>query len=386
MLSMSKNAGKSEMKEANRLMRDNIARLEAIGIPTIEAQKIALESPELVGLLEAESLGPSRFEDVQMDPRLQAAQLSALEGITGVAETGLGAEDRLALEEIKRQAAGQAQAQRATTLQQMEERGMGDSGASLIAQLSSGQQAADTAAMQGMRQAAQAQQARMSALGQQANMASGMQQQQLGLAGQKASAADAIAQFNTQQRMGVQSQNLAARQNVANQGTATRNQQEMYNKGLIQQQFQNQMAKATGVTGQQSTMAGNLQQQAGAAQQAQQAQTSAIIGAAGTVAGASVSDINAKTNIEDFSSDEFLGKLKPYKYDYKNEENGRGKQAGVMAQDLENTEVGNQAVIDTPKGKVVDYNKLGPTMLSSLVELNERLKKLEGKPHGFYIS
>jgi hypothetical protein len=288
MLSMSKNAGRSEMREANRLMRDNVARLEAIGIPTIEAQRIALESPELVGLLEAESLGPSRFEDVQMDPRLQAAQLSALEGISGVAETGLGAEDRLALEEIKRQAAGQAQAQRATTLQQMEERGMGDSGASLIAQLSSGQQAADTAAMQGMRQAAQAQQARMAALGQQANMASGMQQQQLGLAGQKASAADAIAQFNTQQRMGVQSQNLAARQNVANQGTATRNQQEMYNRGLVQQQFQNEMARATGVTGAQSNLAANMQAQAAAAQQAQQAQTGAILGAGTTIGAAAL--------------------------------------------------------------------------------------------------
>ena len=34
---MSKNAGKSQMKEANQLMRDQVARLEAIGIPTIEA-------------------------------------------------------------------------------------------------------------------------------------------------------------------------------------------------------------------------------------------------------------------------------------------------------------------------------------------------------------
>lgn len=285
---MSKNAGKKEMKEANRLMRDNIARLEAIGIPTIEAQKIALESPELVGLLEAEQLGASRLEDVQMDPRLQAAQLSALEGITGVAETGLGAADRLALEEIRRQAAGQAQAQRATALQQMQERGTLDSGASLVAQLGAGQQAADMAAMQGMRQAAQAQQARMSALGQQGNMAAQMQGQQLGLAGQKASAADAIAQFNAQQRMGVQSQNLAARQGIANQGAATRNQQEMYNKGLIQQQFQNQMAKATGVTGMQSNLAQQMQQQAGAAQGAQQALYGGLIKAGATIGGAMI--------------------------------------------------------------------------------------------------
>lgn len=377
---MSKNAGKSEMKQSNKLMRDNIARLEAIGIPTIEAQKIALESPELVGLLEAESIGPSRFEEVQMDPRLQAAQLAALEDVSGIAQTGLGAADQLALEEIRRRAAGQAQAQRATALQQMQERGLGDSGASLVAQLQAGQSAADTAAMQGMQQAAQAQQARMAALGQQANMASGMQGQQLQLAGQKASAADAIAQFNAQNRQSVAAQNLAARQNIANQQAATKNQQEVYNKALIQQKFQNEMAKATGVTGQQSAMAGNLQQQAGAAQQAQQAQTGALLNLGGTLgAAALMSDANAKINIEDFSSDEFLGKLKPYKYDYKNEENGKGKQAGVMAQDLEKTEVGKQAVINTPKGKMVDYGKLGPTMLSSLVELNARIKKLEGK-------
>jgi hypothetical protein len=317
---MSKNAGKSEMREANRLMRDNIARLEAIGIPTIEAQKIALESPELVGLLEAEQLGTSRYEDVQMDPRLQAAQLSALEGISGVAETGLGAEDRLALEEVRRQAAGQAQAQRATALQQMQERGTLDSGASLVAQLSAGQQAADTASMQGMRQAAQAQQARVAALGQQGNMAAQMQGQQLGLAGQKASAADSIAQFNAQNRQGVAGQNLAARQGIANQSTATRNQQEMYNKGLLQQQFQNQMAKATGVTGQQTNLANLYGQQATAAQQGEQAQTGAMLNLAGTVGAAGINAYgkNVQTaksgyggNVPDNYQDDFyMNKLK----------------------------------------------------------------------------
>jgi hypothetical protein len=279
-------SGKKEMKEATRLMQDNIARLEAIGIPTIEAQRIALEAPELVGTLQAEFLGPSAFQEIQEDPRLKGAQLAALEEMTQITKTGLGAADRLALEEIRRQAAGQAQAQRATALQQMQERGTLDSGASLVAQLGAGQQAADTAAMQGMRQAAQAQQARMAALGQQGNMAAQMQGQQLGLAGQKASAADSIAQFNAQQRMGVQSQNLAARQGIANQGVATRNQQEMYNKGLTQQQFQNQMAKATGVTGQQTNLANLYGQQATASQQGEQAMTGALVQAGAIGAGA----------------------------------------------------------------------------------------------------
>jgi hypothetical protein len=280
---MSKNAGKKEMKEANRLMRDNIARLEAIGIPTIEAQKIALESPELVGLLEAESLGPSRFEEVQMDPRLQAAQQAALEDITGIAEAGgLDATSRLNLEEGLRRASGAEQAR----LQQLnEDRTMGQ-GQRLALQSQAVQSAGQAARDVALQSAAQAQQARMAALGQQANLASGMQQQQLGLAGQKASAADAIAQFNTQQRMGVQSQNLAAKQAIANQAAATRNQQETYNKGLIQQQFQNEMAKATGITGTQSNLAQQMQQQAAAAQQAQQATTGSLINLAGTAAGA----------------------------------------------------------------------------------------------------
>jgi len=199
---MSKNAGKSEMKQANRLMRDNIARLEAIGIPTIEAQRIALEAPELVGVLEAEQLAPSRFEEIQMDPRLQAAQMAALEDVSGIAKTGLGAEDRLALEE--------------------------------------------------------------------------------------ASAADAIAQFNAQNRQNVAGRNLGERQRVAEAGSATRNQEQMYNKALIQQQFQNEMAKATGVTGSQTNLANLYGQQAAAAQQAQQAQTGAILGAAGTLGAAAL--------------------------------------------------------------------------------------------------
>jgi len=371
------NAGRGEMREANALMRDNIARLEALGVPTIEAQKIALEAPELVGMLEAEALGPSQFEEIQMDPRLQAAQMAALENITGIAEAGgLDATSRLNLEEGLRRAAGAEQAR----LQQLVEDPTLGQGQRLALQAQAVQGAGQAGRDVAMQSAAQAQQARMAALQQQANLASGMQQQQLGLAGQKASAADAIAQFNVQNRQNVAARNLAERQRIAEAGTAARNQQEMYNKALIQQKFQNELAKATGVTGAQAGMAGTLQQQAGAAQQAQQGMTSGLIGAGATIGAAALkSDINAKTNIEDFSSDEFLGKLKPYKYDYKNEEDGKGKQAGVMAQDLENTEVGKQAVMDTPKGKVVDYNKLGPTMLSSLVELNERLKKLEGK-------
>lgn len=280
---MSKNAGKSEMAESNKLMRDNIAKLEAIGIPTIEAQKIALTNPELVEPLVAEQMGASQMEDVQMDPRLQAAQRAALDEMTGLGQTGLGAEDKAAFNQLRRQAAGAAEAQQASTLQEMASRGMLDSGANLAAQLQAGQSQADRMSQEGDRLAASAAEARRAALGQQANMASQMSAADIGLKTGKASAADTIAQFNTQQRAATGAANQGYRIDRATQLANLRNQEEVGNKGLIQQNFQNQVQRAGGVAQQQSQMASNLQQQAAGAQQAQQAQTGAILNLAGTL-------------------------------------------------------------------------------------------------------
>lgn len=278
-------AGKSEMRKATRLMEQNIARLEAIGIPTIEAQRIALQSPELVGLLEAESLGPSRFEEISMDPRLQAAQMAALEDITGIAEAGgLDAQTRLNLEEGLARAAGAEQAR----LQQLKEDPTLGQGQRLALQSQAVQGTGQSARNVALQSAAQAQQARMAALGQQANLASGMQQQQLGLAGQKASAADVINQFNVQNKQNVNARNLGEKQRIAEAGIATGNQQEMYNKGLIQQQFQNQVAKATGISGAQSNLANMYAQQGAASAQGQATQNAAILGGITGLAGAGI--------------------------------------------------------------------------------------------------
>jgi hypothetical protein len=281
-------AGKSEMKEANALMRDNIAKLEAVGVPTIEAQKIALQSPELVDMLVAEQMGPSAYEQVTVDPRLKQAQLGALEEITQLGQTGLGAADRAAFNDLRRQAAGAAEAQQASTLQEMASRGMADSGANLIAQLSAGQSQADRMSQEGDRLAAQAANARRDALGQQANMSSQIRSQDTAQQQALAESRNAINQFNTQNRQNVAGTNLANRQNIANQATATRNQQEMYNKGLQQQDFQNRMAKATGVVSQQGNLAGQIAQQGQAAAQGQAAQNAALISGAGSLAGAGI--------------------------------------------------------------------------------------------------
>jgi len=274
------NAGKKEAKEANQILRDNIARLERIGIPTVEAQKIALSDPELVGLLEAEQLGSSALEAIQQDPRLRQSALRSLAGIEELAKTGLGAEDKLALDQILRQSSAQAQAQKESILQNAASQGTLDSGNALIAQLQAGQAAADRQSQQGLQVAANAAAARRAALLSQGDMASRLSQQDLGVKTQAASARDAINQFNAQNRQNVAASNLAARQGISNQKTANRNQEEIANKSLIQQNFQNQIQKAGGVANASNALASNLQNQAQAAQAAEQAQRGAIIGAA----------------------------------------------------------------------------------------------------------
>lgn len=269
-------AGKSEMDESNDLLRQNIANLEKIGIPTIEAQKIALETPEIAEQLIAEQMGPSAFEDVALDPRLEQSQYQALDEIANLASVGISPEDRAQLNQARREAAGQAQSAQQGILQQMAERGTLDSGSQLAAQLQAAQSSADRMSQEGDRIAEQGAAARRAALMNQANLSSQMQNQNLDLQSNLAQASDAISRFNTQNRSDANRYNVGTKQRVADAGVDIRNQQEIANKGLIQNKFNNEIARATGINNANTAMASNLQNQASAKQGAAQSKTAAI--------------------------------------------------------------------------------------------------------------
>ena len=98
------------------------------------------------------------------------------------------------------------------------------------------------------------------------------------------------------------------------------------------------------------------------------------------------SDEDLKTDIDYSSKDvqKFMDRIKPASYNYKEEVKdsplaSKNRELGVMAQDLEKSKLGKEAVHNTPEGKIVDYNNLEPKMLASLASLNERLKRIEGK-------
>jgi hypothetical protein len=84
-----------------------------------------------------------------------------------------------------------------------------------------------------------------------------------------------------------------------------------------------------------------------------------------------MSDRNLKTNIQELFS------IPVYSYEYKNTEHGKGLHASPMAQDLEATELGKSAVIETPAGKMVDYGKLCGLMFTQLVLLTKKLEQMK---------
>ena len=148
-------------------------------------------------------------------------------------------------------------------------------------------------------------------------------------------------------------------------------------KAYMQQELGAAGVQAGITTAQQQIAAGQTvgQQQAAGQQQA------GMMGALGALGSAAImaSDINLKTNIKDGkkSIGDFLSSLSSSDYEYKDEKFGKGKQTSVMAQDLEKSETGKKAVIETKAGKMVDYAKLLPAMLAGLAESHHKIMSLE---------
>lgn len=120
-----------------------------------------------------------------------------------------------------------------------------------------------------------------------------------------------------------------------------------------------------------------------AAEQARIGQGAMQMGAS-VMGAAAASDEKLKTKKQDAKKQakELLDKLSAKKFQYKEGVQGEetGKDTfGIMAQDLEKSEIGKTLVVETPQGKAVDTRKGFGAVLAAQAELNKRLKKLERK-------
>lgn len=260
------NKAEKAASEAARIQEQNYLRnkelLESIGIPSIEAQEIALTNPEYAGELIAEVLGDSAMKDIATDPELRRDQENVLAQLRELANKGLSTVDRMAMDEAITEASASDKARRDSILSEMQQRGAVDSGTHLANQLSSAQSANQQANQNAMQLAKQAQNARYNALNQLASQASNIENQDFNRQAQQASAQDIIQQFNAQVRNNASQFNKSQQQNLANQKASNANQQEIYNKGLLQQDYNNRLSKAQNLMGMNSQQAQNQAQNA----------------------------------------------------------------------------------------------------------------------------
>lgn len=343
-------------------------------------------NPEMESYIDA---GESSLSGIEQDPRLRNVQLQALDYLSEVGQTGLTAADRAALNEIRRSAQNEAQAQQNQVVQSMAQRGIGGSGVELASRLNAAQSVGDRMSRESDALARQAQERAMNAILQQSQLAGNMDSADFNRAAQIAQAQDAMNKFNTQNQQSLQqrnvsarnqaqAQNLQERQRIADSNVALKNQQQQYNKNLGQQNFQNRLAITQGQAGLQAS-----QQQGNAAAHNQQMQGAMqLMGTGASSAAMLLSDETKKKDIKKVSSElrKLLDNLDSYTYEYKEESDGEGKRAGVMAQDLEKAgPLGESMVKNTPNGKMVDYGQGMSTILATLVDMNKRIKDIEGK-------
>lgn len=264
--------GGGDRNAEQQALQNALNQLAGVNVPGIQQQMVDLQqlqdqgqiSPQLEQQIQQQS---SQMNGISTDPRLKQAQMQALAQMQQIGNTGLNATDRQALMQARLGTDQAAQANQASIMQNMAMRGQAGSGNELAARLAASQAGTNSASNQGLDVASQAQARALQAMSQAGSMAGNIRNQDFGQQADVARAQDAINAFNTQQRIanqqrnvGAQNQaqyyNLGEKQRVSDSNAGIANQQELHNKGLYQQQYQDQLSKAGAMAGQYNTQAG----------------------------------------------------------------------------------------------------------------------------------
>lgn len=198
-----------------------------------------------------------------------------------------------------------------------------------------------------------------------------------------------IRQFNAGQGNQLGQFNASQMNQRALEQARMRQQNQQFNVGATQNQTQmNQQAYLDLLR--QEMMNAELQQRGGMGyENARAARFAAMMGeptsgermtsALSSVGAMFASDRRLKKNIKPTHTREFLDALKAYEYEYKDKKFGEGKRVGIMAQDLERSAAGRNAIVNTPDGKMVDMQRLVPMATAALADLHHRVARLEDK-------
>lgn len=220
-------ASAGDKAKAQAAMQAAVDAINQVGAPPDVAQQIILEKFQSAGILTPEieqtiTQGVSQVSKITENEATKQKQLSALDIIAQRAGGGLTAEDKAAINQAKQQVEQQAQGQQEQIKQEMQQRGMGGSGAELAARLSGSQAQTSRLSSAADQIAAQASANALNAAGQEGSLAGNIRGQDFGVAQAKASAADVVNQFNTQNAIARQQRNVASENQAqaANLGNA----------------------------------------------------------------------------------------------------------------------------------------------------------------------
>lgn len=273
-----------------------------IGTPDVADMEIQLQDLVQQGVITPEEaqaalVDGSAMEGITLDPALKQKQMASLAALEELAANGgMMASDEANLNRIRNEELASARGAREAIINNANARGMGGSGLELASQLMNQQEGANRTAQRDMDIAAQAQDRALQAIMQGGQMAGDVRNQDFNQAAQVAGAQDAIAKFNaansqavnlanTQAKNTAQAANLAEKQRVADTNAQTSNQQQIYNKNLLQQNYDNKLKKAQGQSGVATQNAANQGANSQAAANAQNQLMGGLLGVGAAYAG-----------------------------------------------------------------------------------------------------
>lgn len=402
---LSGGGGKKQRSSAEQLQRDAFDYIQNIRVPALEELQIQpsdLEYYQVTGkftpaLYNAVQMDKTLLEDLDADPNLVKQQLAGIEAKKNrIAEGGLSIEDRARLNEVLQENERQNRAQQETIGAKLRERGQTSGPQEALMRLQAQGQGAQSASDNAFKTAALAATSKLGEEDKLQQMLNQMTQQDLGVKGTRA-AAEAERQkmntnllnqqalTNTQLKNAAEMSNLQNAQRVADANIGLANQRVISNKDAVQQNLGNLMNKGQLMAGAAGTYSNQLMDSA-ARRDAQKEKKWNDIGSVANsginVIGSLIgSDENMKKDIKsnDHKYDDMMSKLKGYEFKYKDEKHGEGDRVGIMAQDLEKSEIGKKLVKDTPEGKQIDVKNALGAIMASQARLAQRLKDLEKK-------
>jgi len=292
----------SSDSSAQDYLKQALAAYTQTAVPTIAAETVGNLPMESVqgtvnpNAIQVAQQTPSSFNNISLDPATRAAQLAALGQYANIAQAGgLDPAAKLALQQTIDAVNAQSQGAQGAIMRSAQAEGQGGGDFALTQRAVNAQGASNTGAEQGLQTAAIAEANREAALNKMADIGGQVNTSDYGQAAQKAAAQNVInatnqaatnaantanvgntmqaGEFNTNTAQGVNAANTAAGQGRV-----------YYNAALPQQQFDNELKKASGIAGVSGTQA-NL---ANEAQKNTLGFTGSLLGAAGTIGGAAM--------------------------------------------------------------------------------------------------